>query len=210
MAILMADLSGYTALTETHGSVSAADLIDKYIRIAETCLVGDCRLHERNGDEIMIVSSSADSLLQTALLLGERVASEENFLQIHGGLHFGKVLKRGDSYFGSPINLTARIAANANAETFCCSEEFINELTDKSKYKMLSKGAQYFKNISEGKEIFEVRIKREATFQIDSVCRMLLLNLKNAIKHPFEEKYFCSSHCLHIYSNTSLQYQSSQ
>ncbi len=26
VAILMADLSGYTALTETHGSVSAADL----------------------------------------------------------------------------------------------------------------------------------------------------------------------------------------
>ncbi|RYE50791.1 MAG: adenylate/guanylate cyclase domain-containing protein [Sphingobacteriales bacterium] len=205
MAILMADLSGYTALTETHGSASAADLIDKYIRIAETCLVGDCRLHERNGDEIMIVSTSADSLLQTALLLGERAATEENFLQIHGGLHFGKVLKRGESYFGSPINLTARIAASATAETFCCSEEFIKALSDKSKYKMKSKGLQHFKNISAGKEVFEVSIKRKTTFYIDSVCRMLLLNLNEAVQHPFEERYFCSSHCLHLYSNASLQ-----
>ena len=205
MAILMADLSGYTALTETHGSASAADLIDKYIKIAKTCLVEDCRLHERNGDEIMIVSSSADFLLQTALLLGERAASEENFLQIHGGLHFGKVLKRGDSYFGSPINLTARIAANATAETFCCSEEFVQALTEKSKYIMQSKGLQHFKNISEGKEIFEVCIKRKTTIHIDSVCRMLLLSLDQAVPHPVEDKYFCSSHCLHLYSNSSLQ-----
>ncbi len=56
IAILMADLSGYTALTETHGSVAAADLIDKYIGIVENCLVGDSEVHERTGDEIMIVS----------------------------------------------------------------------------------------------------------------------------------------------------------
>jgi class 3 adenylate cyclase len=34
IAILMADLSGYTALTETHGSSAAADIIDKYMGIA--------------------------------------------------------------------------------------------------------------------------------------------------------------------------------
>lgn len=71
IAILMADLSGYTALTETHGSVAAADLIDKYIGIVENCLVGDSRLHERAGDEIMIVSASPDFLLATALMIGK-------------------------------------------------------------------------------------------------------------------------------------------
>ena len=34
IAVLMADLSGYTALTEIHGAVSAANLIDKYIEIS--------------------------------------------------------------------------------------------------------------------------------------------------------------------------------
>lgn len=69
IAILMADLSGYTALTETHGAVSAADLIDRYISIAENCLVGDSQLHQRTGDEIMFVSDSPDFLLATALKL---------------------------------------------------------------------------------------------------------------------------------------------
>ena len=60
MAILIADLSGYTALTETHGASAAADIIDKYVEMVKDSLVGDSHFHERAGDEVMIVSSSAD------------------------------------------------------------------------------------------------------------------------------------------------------
>lgn len=202
IAILMADLSGYTALTETHGSASAADLIDKYINLVEACLVGDCRVHERIGDEIMLVSSSADSLLKTALLIGEKTYNEDQFLQVHGGLHFGKLLKRGQSYFGSAINLTARIAANAAAGTFCCSQEFVSALKEKSLCNMRSKGRQYFKNVREEKEVFEINLHTEISLHIDSICHMILLDLKKAIPHPFKkETYFCSSHCLEVYNH---------
>lgn len=201
IAILMADLSGYTALTETHGSVAAADLIDKYIGIVENCLVGDSQLHERTGDEIMIVSASPDFLLTTALMIGKNTSNEENFLQVHGGLHYGNVLKRANSYFGSAINLTSRIAAKANAGTYWCSEEFVNALSDKSMFTLTSKGNHLFKNISKEKEVFELYIEDRKTFYIDPVCRMLILDPKNAIPHPKEgDKYFCSSACLEIYT----------
>ncbi len=200
IAILMADLSGYTALTETHGSVSAADLIDKYIRIAENCLVGDSKLHQRTGDEIMFVSDSPDNLLATALKLEAETASEENFLQVHGGLHFGKVLKRADSYFGSAVNLTSRIAAKAAAGTFWCSDEFVNSLKEKSACTFKSKGNHLFKNINGEKEVFELSIEKTKTNYIDPVCRMLILNTQNAIHHPGkDELYFCSSQCLGLY-----------
>ena len=92
-AILIADLSGYTALTEMHGSIAAADLIDKYIEIVEKSLIGDSMLHERTGDEIMVVSESPDFLVATALMIGKFTSNEENFLQVHGGLHYGKILQ---------------------------------------------------------------------------------------------------------------------
>ncbi len=60
----MVDLSGYIVLTETHGSVAVADLIDKCNSIVENCLVGDSELHERTGDEIMMVPTSPDFYLQ--------------------------------------------------------------------------------------------------------------------------------------------------
>ncbi len=201
VAILMADLSGYTALTETHGAASAADLIDKYIRIAENCLVGHSKLHQRTGDEIMFVSDSPDSLLATALKLAANIASEEYFLQVHGGLHYGKVLKRDGNYFGSALNLAARITGKAVAGTFLCSDEFVNAVTDKSVCSFKSKGNYFFKNISGEKEVFELSTKKTKNNYIDPVCRMLILNPQNAIHHPYkDELYFCSSQCLGLYS----------
>lgn len=202
IAILMADLSGYTALTETHGAIAAADLIDKYIGIVESCLVGDSHLHERTGDEIMVVSSSPDSLLATAVMIGKHTSSEDNFLQVHGGLHYGKVLQRGNSYFGSAINLTSRIASKAKAGSVWCSDEFVNALSDKSVFGLISKGNQVFKNVSIEKEVFELSIENRESLYIDPVCRMLILEPDNAISHPTEKgKYFCCSGCLSIYNS---------
>ncbi|MBL7740073.1 MAG: hypothetical protein JNK14_12725 [Chitinophagaceae bacterium] len=200
MAILMADLSGYTALTETHGPASAADLIDKYLAMVENSLVGDSRLHERTGDEVMIVSTSPDALLATSKKIMKNAAGEENFLLVHGGLHLGKVLKRNNSYFGSAINMTSRIAASAGAGTFLCSEEFVNALSEKPVTGLRSTGKHFFKNITEEKEIFEIADKNDNAFFIDPVCKMLILETQKAAKHPGSAGiYFCSQGCLAIY-----------
>lgn len=201
IAILMADLSGYTALTETHGAHSAADLIDKYISIAENSLVGDSKLHDRVGDELVIVSASADCLLATALMIGKRASNEENFLQLHGGLHYGKVLKRGGSYFGAAINLTSRITASAKAGTFWCSGDYVNALTDKSAVSLASKGNQRFKNVNKENEVFEVEIQTNIEYYIDPVCRMIILDPERATPHPHKgDLYFCSQDCLKKYA----------
>ncbi len=201
----MSDLSGYTALTETHGAISAADLIDRYIAIVEACLVGDSHLQERRGDEVMIVSSNPDSLLATAVRIMDSTSSEHNFLQVHGGLHCGKVLKRGNSYYGTTINLTSRIAAKASPGTFWCSRVFKDSLTDTSHIKLHPKGQYNFKNISGSMEMFELQGDTNKAVYIDSVCRMLILDTTQAIKHPtIEGVFFCSAACLDIYVNDQL------
>ena len=202
IAILIADLSGYTALTETHGAVAAADLIDRYSFIVENSLIGDCRVHERVGDEIMIVCSSPDQLAATAAMILESAANQEYFLQVHGGLHYGKVLQRANRYFGTTINLASRIAARAEAGKVLCSHEFINALSDKSVVNLISKGSQEFKNINSQKEVFELGVDQKRSFHIDPVCRMLILDTQNAITHPSATgQYFCSSACLHMYNH---------
>jgi class 3 adenylate cyclase/YHS domain-containing protein len=206
LAILMADLSGYTALTETHGAVSAADLIDKYIRIAEKCLVGNTTIHERTGDEIMFISDSADDLLKTALLLEVQTSREEHFLLIHGGLHHGKLLKRGGNYFGAALNFVSRIAARASAGSFACSDDFIKALKNPSIGSFTSTGVHSLKNIQVEKEIFALNIPGKYKHFIDPVCRMLIVNPQQAIHHPTEAGiFFCSSTCLHHYQVKNKQ-----
>jgi adenylate cyclase len=200
IAILMADLSGYTALTEVHGAVSAADLIDKYVEIVQSCLVAGCRLKERTGDEVMIVSASPDSLLATAHMIMSNTSNQENFLQIHGGLHYGKVLNRNNSYFGTTINVTARIAAKAGPGTFWCSGDFIDALTDKSSLESKVKSKCSFKNVKEQQEIVEVANTQSGAFAIDPTCRMLIHDKNAAIPHPGNEHiHFCSQNCLDIF-----------
>lgn len=205
ICILMSDLSGYTALTETHGANSAADLIDKYVEIVMNCLVGDSHLQERRGDEVMIISSSPDDLLTTAVRIMNVTSNEHNFLQIHGGLHYGKVLKRGNSYYGSTINLTSRIAAKAGPGTFWCSQEFIGSLSGTIPNILPSMGRHNFKNISGFMEMFELKSEANNTFYIDSVCRMLIVDTSQAIRHPsLEGIFFCSHACLDIYLKDQL------
>lgn len=201
IAILMADLSGYTALTETHGAASAADLIDKYVDIVHGCLVGDSELRERTGDEVMIVSRSADFLLSTACMIMKHASAEENFLQVHGGLHYGKVLKRKESFFGSAINLTSRIASKAYPGTFWCSHDFIGALNNRDACSFEPRGKHQFKNIAEEKEVAELINPSAIAYFIDPVCRMLIIDTDSAIRHPHEpEVFFCSESCLHTFS----------
>jgi adenylate cyclase len=203
IAILIADLSGYTALTETHGAASAADLIDKYISIVSNCLIGDAQLHSRAGDEVVIVSSSPDDLIKTAILLIQNTAGENNFLQVHGGLHYGKILKRNGNYFGTTINLASRITSKATAGTFWCSAHFVDSLSDQSLFKFLPKGKHSFKNLNEEIEILELSISKTKSFHIDPVCRMLISESKNAVRHPDQENvFFCSQECLARYGDS--------
>jgi class 3 adenylate cyclase/YHS domain-containing protein len=200
VSMLIADLSGYTALTETHGSTSAANLIEKYEQIVQNCLVGNCNLCERRGDEVMIVSDSADMLLTTALQILQKTAMEPNFLQVHGGLHFGKILNRNGHYYGSTLNITARIAAKALPGTFWCSDIYIRQLKEINLNSLHSMGKHQFKNVSGETELHELRIEENASFWIDPICRMLILNKSNSIPHPASPSiFFCSVDCLNIY-----------
>ena len=199
ISILIADLSGYTALTETHGSFSAADLIDKYIAIVHESLIGTSVLQERVGDEVMIVATHPDDLLATAEVLLQRT-SEHNFLQIHGALHYGKLLKRNNSYFGSALNLVSRIAAQAKAGTFYCTPDFHQVVSNKQAQTFKSLGKYSFKNVSDEKEVFEIVSENPAHYYIDPVCRMIVNQQHLSFSHPADSGIlFCSQGCLDAY-----------
>lgn len=200
ISILVADLSGYTALTERHGAQGAAEMIDTYLYIVKESLAGDCYLHEHTGDEVMIVSSSAQQLLVTAQNLVEASSRKTNFLQVHGGLHYGKILKHNNRFFGTTVNLASRIAATANAGTIWCSEDYINALGDKNGLNFMPKGKYSFKNITEKSDVYELIPGNRERSQVDPVCRMLVNKNTNAIPHPVDKHlFFCDEACLGIY-----------
>ncbi len=199
-AVLIADLSGYTALTETHGASIAAEMVSKFSNIAKDSLYGDSILHQCIGDEVMIVSSSADHLMNTARLLIQNCTKEHLFLQVHGGLHYGKILLRDNNYFGSPINIASRIATTASKGTLWCSSDFIHKLSAQSDFLFSLRGKHSFKNVSKAIDVYELTIENIYPFHIDPVCRMQIHNQEAETRHPYDPNvFFCSSDCLEAY-----------
>ena len=199
-ALLMADLSGYTALTDTHGAFTAADLIDRYVEIVTASLVGSSVLQERSGDAVLVIADTADDLLATAVMMLQAADDEHNFLQLHGGLHYGHLLERKGAYFGTAINLTARIAARAHSGSFWCSSSFARALSANSLCHLQSKGKFSFKNLDEETELFELVCPNRRSYHVDPVCRMLLQDESKTVRHPsIEQLYFCSNGCLEKY-----------
>jgi adenylate cyclase len=162
--------------------------------------VGDSHLQERVGDEVMIVSDSPGNLLSTAVVLLNTVLQQYKFLHVHGALHYGKVLKRNNSFFGSALNLTSRIASQAKPGQFLCSNDFLDVLADKKTYSFNSLGRYNFKNVSKEKEIFEMITGDAHNLHVDPICRMLLNADEEHISHPTSAGiFFCSMNCREIY-----------
>ena len=145
IAIMMADLSGFTAMTEIHGSEMAAKMIGKYVDLVRSSLRGESFMIERVGDQVMVISPDPDDLAATALALFESSVREKHFLAIHAGLHYGNALQMDARYYGSTINLTARIASQAKVGKILCSQDFIDSLSNTEAFRYTYHGRFNFK-----------------------------------------------------------------
>jgi class 3 adenylate cyclase len=197
-SFLIADLTGYTALTEAHGDFSAAQTINRYNEIVKGLLTKDVKIYQQVGDEIFLISFNPKSLIHYAIKLISKVEKESHFPSIHAGLHHGTVIKQDEKIFGAAINLTSRIASYAQAGKILCSKSFKDSVKDLD-ISFKSLGEKKFKNVVKTVEIFEIKtnLHTEEVWYTDPVCRMHISENTAPAKLPFKKKtiYFCSFEC---------------
>jgi len=201
---LIADLSGYTALTEAHGSISAAQIVKRYIEIVQECLQEDSQLVETVGDEVIIVGNDTVNLIQVALSLREKVENEPNFPAVHIGIHAGYVLEQDGQFFGPAINVASRTAAHARAGQILGTEAAMKLVADKSAISYLPLGEIHFKNIAEPISLFEIAAGH-STSNInvtDPVCRMQLKpdTASGRLNYHGQNYFFCSFECARAFA----------
>jgi adenylate cyclase len=199
VTFLISDLAGYTALTEAHGNLHAAQVIHRYVQLADSILTPSVRRVERVGDELLIVADSPADAVGAAIRLRELIDQEPRFPTVRCGIHRGSIVVQGGAYFGAALNLTARVASHARAGQVLCSDRVAHaapELPDVT-YRPL--GPVRFKNVPEPIQIFEVVWGRPAAGEIlvDPVCQMRVAPESETPRLPFgsEVHYFCSFEC---------------
>ncbi len=195
IAIMMADLTGYTAMTEAHGGASAAKMVGKYMELVNSAMMGTARLHQRIGDQVVIVADQAHDILETAQRLNKLTSDEHHFLSIHAGLHYGSVFIEGDNFFGSTINIAARIMNIAQRGQILCSQNFLNEVKEVAQ--TICIGKHKLKNVPGDVELFLITEKSKTDVFIDPVCHMQIDCSKSdlALNYNNIDYHFCSTHC---------------
>jgi adenylate cyclase len=202
LAILMADLTGYTAMTDVHGGESAARIVRKYMELVDRALCGNARLVQRVGDQVVIVSDSAYDAAATAIQLNELASKEERFLSVHAGIHYGPIFEENDDLFGSTINVASRIMNMADHGQILCSSALVSKIDDDSGFTFKAFGFHRLKNVLQEVEVLELYpTNRSSSHHVDPVCHMHVDPSKGDYTLTINNKtyHFCSAHCLDLF-----------
>jgi adenylate cyclase len=110
VAIVFADLAGYTRLTEEEGELQAVDAVERFVEAVEITLPDEARVIKTIGDEVMVVGSDPAALTDWAVGF-QRLQSERPLPRI--AVHYGDALYRDGDYYGRDVNIASRVAARS-------------------------------------------------------------------------------------------------
>lgn len=110
LAIGFADLVGSTTLAGSRSLAELSAALDGFERTAtEVVLAGGGRVVKFIGDEVMFRAPDPDSACAIAVDLVDRVRADPDLPPLRAGVAYGEVLSREGDFYGSTVNLAARI-----------------------------------------------------------------------------------------------------
>ncbi|HEX3286659.1 MAG TPA: adenylate/guanylate cyclase domain-containing protein [Mycobacterium sp.] len=126
-----ADLTGFTSLTQRLTPIELSNLLVEFAgAVSDVVLADGGRVVKFIGDEVMWVSPTPELLAKVAFDLVEHPGAREANLQVRAGLGYGSVLAIGGDYFGTAVNLAARLVAAAAPGQILASSDVRDELVD--------------------------------------------------------------------------------
>ena len=117
-AIGFVDLTGSTKATEKIGDDAMADGMTRFEEwSAELAVANDGRVVKYIGDEVMFLSPDLSAAAAVATELITRVDDDPVLRSARAGLAYGPLLSRDGDWYGSTVNLAARLVERAKAGT---------------------------------------------------------------------------------------------
>lgn len=152
---LFADLVGFTAFTERVGDDVAADVAVAFQaaarRLAEE---HDCEVVKCLGDAVMIHGRSAARVVALALRIARELAHEPWCPPLRMGVHSGTAVRRGGDWYGSTVNVAARLTDAASGGEVLISLTTRELVASSPRMTIADRGARSFKNVGEPVGVF--------------------------------------------------------
>lgn len=198
-SFIFADLSGFTAMTESHGDETSANTALRFADMAKAALSGGTVIVKTIGDAVMLAAPTPIDAVTTAVALNRVASLEPQFPLVRTGIHHGPCVERDRDFFGGAVNLAARVAGHARAGQILATASVIARLESVTGIDVRDAGLGHFKNIADPVQLYELAVV-DAEAQIattDPVCRMRVEPAAAVarIVHAGAPYYFCSESC---------------
>ena len=207
---VLADLAGYTALTEAHGDDRAADVAADFVRSVRQLLTDyDAEAVKALGDALLLRMSSASSAIDLARKIVCEVGSRHRNLGVRIGVHTGTAVQRDGDWFGSAVNVAARVADVAGAGEVLVTEATVQAAG--SGIAVRPRGRRQLKNVRDPIELYALVLDDALPAQplaLDPVCHMALDPGRTTEHATYRGRtyVFCSSDCAEQFSASPATY----
>ncbi len=155
---LFADLRGYTDFVEQRGAAAAAALLTQYRALVREAIAqfGGAEI-KTEGDSFYVVFDSVSSAVRCGLAIttAARAAADEP-IRVGVGIHAGETIEADGGYVGSPVNIAARICAQAGPGEVLVSETVRALTTTVLPVQFKSRGRRQLKGVADPIELFAV------------------------------------------------------
>lgn len=207
---LLVDLAGYSALTEAHGDERAADVAAEFVSAVRRLLPGyEADEVKAMGDALLIRVPSALAATQLARRIVRELGSRHLTLGVRAGLHTGTAVQRDGDWFGSAVNVAARVADLAHAGEIVLTQAALDAAA--GRVAVRGRGSHQLKNIAAPVALYTLTLDEHAlAFAIDPVCHMAMDpdNVAERVIYRDNVYVFCSSDCARTFSITPERYAS--
>ena len=208
---LFADIAGFTALTEAHGDEEAVELVEDFARAVQKELPQiDGEYVKAVGDALMLRIPDPGDAIRLGLWITRNAMSGHRAPSVRVGGHYGSAVERSGDYFGTTINIAARVSALARGGELLVTGNTAALAPDLDSVLYESRGRQALRNIAEPVEIFAVvRMDEEVDhLVVDPVCQMAVDPERAVGRLVLEGSayYFCSLGCVAAFSQNRQRY----
>ena len=208
---LFADIAGFTALTEAHGDEQAVQLVDDFAAVVQAELPKVAGEYIKSvGDALMLRVPDPADAIRLGLWITRNAMSGHQAPSVRVGGHYGSAVERSGDYFGTTINVAARVSALARGGELLVTGNTAALAPDIDTVFYESRGRQTLRNIAEPMEIFAVVPMDEDAdhLVVDPVCKMAV-DPERAVGRLLLEGsayYFCSLGCVAAFSQNRHRY----
>ena len=116
---LFADIAGFTALTEAHGDEEAVQLVEDFAAAVQAELPSVDGQHIKTiGDALMLRIPDPVDAIRLGVWITRAAMGGHQAPSVRVGANHGSAVERAGDYFGTTINIAARVSALARGASF--------------------------------------------------------------------------------------------